>query len=195
MLSVQGTPGSRGVLATQGISSTSGDATVTLNGGVIEARTNRTEFSSFGFPGNPAVVLASGGGYFDTASHNIGHINVTSLTGDPSLDFAGSALTQIEIGSLGSFDRVSVDGFISYAGTLQIEFLNSYLPNVGDSFQIFTVGMAATGAFDHIMFSNPDHAASFNASNGTLQITAIPEPCGVALLVAALAGMLLRRSR
>ncbi|WP_199270359.1 autotransporter outer membrane beta-barrel domain-containing protein [Stappia indica] len=69
-LTVLGTPGSRGVLETSGFRGGSGVANVTLDGGVIRAiRDNTNFFSNYG---TQQVALGVGGGIIDTDGYDIG---------------------------------------------------------------------------------------------------------------------------
>ncbi len=82
---------------------------------------------------------------------------IVNVTGDTQLDDSGSL--QIQIGGLNpgpgspnvddGYDQLNVSGTVTLGGTLQIDLINNYIPNVGDSFTIMTYG-SATGSFDTV---------------------------------------------
>lgn len=113
-----------------------------------------------------------------------------------SLFMGSTADVQMELASLSSFDHIAVDGVLAYNGTLSITLLGGYLPEVGDTFDLFDAGAVASGSdFTAIAFSDPDYQGTFNTSTGVLTITAVPEPTAAALLAGGLVAMLVRRRR
>lgn len=80
-LNVLGAPGSRGVLETSGFQGGMGTANVTVDGGVVRAIRNNSNF--FANYGNQQVTLGTGGGFIDTNGNNIGIAPV--LTGPGGL--------------------------------------------------------------------------------------------------------------
>ena len=82
---------------------------------------------------------------------------IVNITGDTVLDPAGSLV--IQIGGLNAgpgspilddgYDQFNVSGAATLGGTLQIELINDFVPQVGDSFSIMNYG-SATGTFDTV---------------------------------------------
>ncbi|MBX3412188.1 MAG: hypothetical protein KF708_05670 [Pirellulales bacterium] len=97
----------------------------------------------------------------------------------------------LEIGGLlpGQYDQLSVTGNLSLAGTVNIAFIDGFLPSVGDQFDFFQVG----GTFDlseaTLQWNNVPAGFQYNSAfqDGlySVHITAVPEPSS---LVLALAG-------
>ncbi|MBX3412187.1 MAG: PEP-CTERM sorting domain-containing protein [Pirellulales bacterium] len=97
----------------------------------------------------------------------------------------------LEIGGLlpGQYDQLSVTGNLSLAGTVNIAFIDGFLPSVGDQFDFFQVG----GTFDlseaTLQWNNAPAGFQYNSAfqDGlySVHITAVPEPSS---LVLALAG-------
>ncbi|UXN68967.1 autotransporter outer membrane beta-barrel domain-containing protein [Devosia neptuniae] len=109
-LSVLGTPGSRGVLETSGFRGGLGTADVTLDGGIVRAIRNNTNF--FSTYGAQQVTLGAGGGFIDTNGYNIGIA--------PVMIGAGS-LTKDGLGTLTLTGANSYSGGTTItAGTLQL---------------------------------------------------------------------------
>ena len=109
-LNVLGTPGVRGVLETSGFRGGLGTANVTLDGGMVRAIRNNTNF--FSTYGAQQITLGAGGGFIDTNGYNIGIAPV--MTG------AGS-LTKDGLGTLTLTGANSYSGGTTItAGTLQL---------------------------------------------------------------------------
>jgi hypothetical protein len=66
---------------------------------------------------------------------------------------------------------------LTFDGTLQLWLVGGFQPFPGQTFQLFPAATPADlGAFDSIIFDQPGYAGSFNYTNGTLTIVAVPEP-------------------
>lgn len=83
-MDINGTAGARGVLETNFIRGGLGTANVTVDGGIIRAIENKTEF--FVDFDAQQVLLGSNGGFFDTNGYNIGI--------DPEITGAGTLIKQ-----------------------------------------------------------------------------------------------------
>ncbi|HEX8055484.1 MAG TPA: autotransporter-associated beta strand repeat-containing protein, partial [Novosphingobium sp.] len=85
-LTILGTPGSRGVLETGKISRGYGDATITLDGGVLRATADSGDFIENLGSNELTVTLGAGGGFIDTNGHDIGiaprFVGTSGLTKD-----------------------------------------------------------------------------------------------------------------
>ncbi len=87
-LSVLGTPGARGVLETSGFRGGLGTADVTLDGGIVRAIRNNTNF--FSTYGAQQITLGAGGGFIDTNGYNIGIAPVMTGAGSLTKDGLGT---------------------------------------------------------------------------------------------------------
>lgn len=125
--------------------------------------------------------LLSGSGMVSGNVANAGHIK----PGDPigSLTIAGN-YTQLSNGTLtldvagidpNASDHLDISGNATIDGTLQVRFVNGFLPLSGQVFKLINVGGAFTGSFAHIIFPNLRPGFQFNAEfvNGSYQITAL----------------------
>lgn len=114
------------------------------------------------------------------------------------LELSDGATLVMEIASSDTYDRLVVDGLMTFNGVMQIVFLDGYLPEQGGSFDLFDLqSVAAFSDFDAIVFNTSGYGGTFDAETGLLTINAVPEPSILALTVSAGAGfaMLRRRSR
>src|SRR5690606_13289220 len=74
------------------------------------------------------------------------------------------------------FDAVDVAGSLIYGGTLEISFLDDFLPQDGASFDLFDGYSDFEGTFASIAFSTAGFAGVFDAETGTLTVSTVPEP-------------------
>ncbi len=115
-----------------------------------------------------------------------------------ALTLASTATSTFDIASATNFDKLASTGAVAYAGTLTIN-LGTYAPTGTTTYQLFTDG-SESGAFTDdasVAFNQAGYAGTFNPVNGTLTITAVPEPATYlgGLLMAGAAGYGLRRRR
>lgn len=134
--------------------------------------------------------------------------SVGLLTLDGNLTADGNV--HLEIASASDFDRLVVLGNAQFNGGLIFQLLGDYRPVLGDSFALLSVsGSLSGGAFNHWRFERPDGfggwvlwadaqgihdpgvPADWRAafSQGTVSITAVPEPGPAALWAAGLGAM------
>lgn len=107
-----------------------------------------------------------------------------------SLELTATSFLLIELGGLNrgvSFDAINVTGDIAFDGTLMISLIDGFTLTEGDLFHIFDFGGHTRGDFADIVFASGGYAGSFNALDGVLTISAIPEPSTYAALAGALA--------
>ncbi|EIP99094.1 hypothetical protein OpiT1DRAFT_03598 [Opitutaceae bacterium TAV1] len=140
------------------------------------------------------------------------HLSAASTVGTitPTARLSATSISTFDIASLASFDVIDLGAFgVAYNGTLELNFLNGYTPDAGDTFHLFQssselsntgasiVGIL-TGAFATIT-SNLDaagYAFAFDATSGILSVTTtpVPEPATMSAL-AALAALLAAASK
>jgi len=128
-----------------------------------------------------------------------------AVTIDGDVVFGSANETFVEIGGLvqgTDYDHLTVNGNLTFGGILKLSFINGYLGNAGDSFDLFDF-TSSSGAFAQIAALNPlQNGLSWNydAASGVLSvvsITPVPEPSELAMLLCGLgiAGLMARRQK
>jgi autotransporter-associated beta strand protein len=124
-----------------------------------------------------------------------------TVTGDVTFN-KGSKLL-MEIGGTGAtqFDQLNLSGVLAAGGTFDVDLVNGFVPEAGNSFDVLDFA-SATGAFT---LSLPSLGAgkAWNTSalltTGTISVAAgaapVPEPASAALVAIAAAALQLRRRR
>lgn len=82
-------------------------------------------------------------------------------------------------------------------GTLEVNLLNSFMPEVGDSFT-FLYANTINSSFDHYLFPQLDQGIfEFTSGNGyaSLRVSAVPLPAPVILLASALVSLFIARRK
>lgn len=124
---------------------------------------------------------------------------LTVIEGD--VVFTPTSTLIIELGGLApgtEYDVWSIGGDLQLSGTLQIDLINGFRPDVGDAFDFLNAGGGVFGAFSNIVFPTlPGFAADIGQGiNGfSLSVTAGPLPAGVWLFGSALFFLLIPRVR
>lgn len=159
--------------------SPSADRPLTLLGPVdgVGRYTGHVRFQGLFSPGNsPAVVTLE-------------HVTL-ALTALLSLEIGGRAP--------GSFDQLVVSGSAQLGGTLQLSFLDGFVPQAGDSFALI-VGGSISGSFAQVSVTGLDPLLRYSLGSGAdgvqLQVLAVPEPPAALLLALGLAAFAWRRQR
>lgn len=112
------------------------------------------------------------------------------------LELSDDAALLMEIASSSTYDRLVVDGLMTFNGVMQIVFLDGYLPELGDSFGLFDLqSVAPSSNFDSIVFSASGYSGTFDTETGVLSINAVPEPSIMVLVVLAGAALAVLRRR
>ena len=108
-------------------------------------------------PGSPVGALAIRGDYVQNAG------------GVLKIDIAGTGP--------GDSDHLNITGGATIGGTLEVRFVNGYLPISGQIFKIVNVGGGLVGDFAQITFPNLKAGFQFKAEfvNGSYQITALSD--------------------
>jgi hypothetical protein len=100
-----------------------------------------------------------------------------------------SGSTQIDLASLASFDKLTIDGTLQLGGALNVILDNGYSPSPGNSWLIASAANI-TGNFSSI---TPGFTAQTSGANLFLLVTPVPEPASMLMMLAALG--LLKRNR
>jgi len=167
------------------LATTTGDFTIGSNGTVTG------EFDFFGTLVNEGTLSAG-----DTASNlllaNTGNINV-----DGDLQNLGEIIFDISGQLAGEFDTIDVSGEFDAGGILSLV-LDGYAPVLGDQFDLMDFGTFVDSGFLFDL-SQAQLAGGLRwdtsgfGLNGTISVTAVPEPSSVLLI--AMSGLLLPRRR
>jgi hypothetical protein len=137
--------------------------------------------------------------------HSIGHIGLA--LGGSTIHLGSSSLLTLEIGGASDYDTLEgiaddVNGLrseIELDGSLVIRFINGYIPQAGDSWDLLTFS-GISGSFSSVQFENAISGLDFDVTtnNGTWTLTAVPEPSSLALatfMIGTLAGVAWRRRK
>lgn len=199
-----------GVLEAAGISGQN-DTTVSLDGGSIvlpaDSGSGEGSLSSSGIlQGNGTIIgdsVVNRGDLLPGGEMTTGELAVKAdgMTGAPGdfFNVSGAAVV-IEIAGDASFDRLLVDGDVTFGGNLQVRFIGGYVPQLGTSFDVLSAG----GALDFSPFSvqffglptEIEMQSSVEAVGGDV-VVSVPEPAPAAASAAALCTLatLARRHR
>jgi hypothetical protein len=100
------------------------------------------DFAGGSVCGNGGTIQAN---TFSNAAFNMGDvpntIGIMAITGNYTQGANGSIA--FDIASLTSFDQLNVTGHASLNGTLFVDLLNGYVPQVGNMFDIMNIGSSS----------------------------------------------------
>jgi autotransporter-associated beta strand protein len=121
-------------------------------------------------PSDPVEVTFGGNAYLESTTNT-----VMQLAGP----VAGS-----------QYDRIDVTGQLNLAGALDVELLDGFQPQAGESFQLFDAQLS--GTFSRVTLPALSNGLSWNTSNldTTGTISVVPEPSTLALICAGALGLL-----
>jgi hypothetical protein len=97
---------------------------------------------------------------------------------------------QVDLGGASQFGQLQLGGQAQLGGTLQVTFLNNFVPNVGQTFQFLTAAGGISNSFQQLVLPTLPSGARWNLVSGgnsvALQVIAVPEPstrCGVLMIL------------
>ncbi len=115
---------------------------------------------------------------------------LTSIFGYDDLSMSNADVTVVTIGGVtagpgspnidAGYDQINVTNTVQVDGALQIEFVNDFIPEVGDEFDILTYG-ASTGSFDTAI-------GLFGFGDGSLYFEVVAQQDRLTLVTRELAG-------
>ncbi len=146
--------------------------------------------------GSPAVLVEDGV-LFDGSLINAGQIDGSIFLASGDLELLDSSSLSLSIDSLSDFETIDIgQGALSFDGTLELDFLDPFAFEVGQTFDLFDFGFAS-GSFDNVLAGPLSLDLSNLATLGTISVAAVPssvpEPSSLVLL--GLSGTLLLRRR
>lgn len=206
---------SGGTLALSG-SGTTGTGSVTVHNSGTLLGTGIVRGSTF--TAQSGSVIHAGDGSLQTS---YGTLNFTPTSGSGSFDFQSGSKIVLGINPGGSGDLLNFDGLASgtllFNGNLQVTAPAGYVPSSPQTFNLmdwanvstvsfashFTSNLLRDGSLDDASgFDLPDISGSGYqwdlsqfTTNGTISVSQIPEPGRPLLLLAAIAGLAMRRRR
>ena len=110
------------------------------------------------------------------------------------LALQSTSVLTIELASLLDFDQLTINGTLTYGGTLVVNLLGGFVPSIGAQFDLFDLANFAIGSsFTSIVVNHPGGTGFMNYATGVL--TVIPEPVGCTLLILGASALLTPRRR
>jgi hypothetical protein len=121
---------------------------------------------------------------------------VLHITGDCAQN-AGTLLFEIDGTQPGRFNQLLVSGQAALSGgSIEVEFLGSFLPRAGEQFDLLEAGTLSHGAvgLDVVgLGQGLSYSATFSANGLVLTLAAVPEPATWLMLGMGLVVLLSRR--
>ena len=91
---------------------------------------------------------------------------------------------RMQIASASEFDQLLVHRQAFLGGTLEIVFLNGFVPGPSDTFMLISAAEGVAGQFDNVVFPGGGYQVAYNGQDVTF--SPVPEPSARALAVTAL---------
>ena len=137
------------------------------------------------------LVIGPGASYSPGNSPGVVHV-------DGDFESLAGATLSMEIGRF-AHDQLDVTGNLTLAGDVKVHLWNGFLPQVGDTFDLFRVGGDFDASTAQFKWHNAPTGLQYDTSfaNGTysLRVTAVPEPSTLALATLGAIGILVARRR
>jgi autotransporter-associated beta strand protein len=183
-----------------------------VNGQITNSAVSVTNGGSLGGSGTILTAVTIGAGALLSPGNSPGLLSVGSL----SLDAGSTTLMEIDALARGTgFDAVNVTSGLTYGGTLQLAFSNTFADNTTFNLFNLTTGtplgglssIVATGNYGSLTFTNnagvwssgptsvSGQTMTFTEANGNLVIVPEPQAALLALLGVATIGWAARRRR
>jgi MYXO-CTERM domain-containing protein len=183
---------SGGTIQTDGLLTYTGGLNLTMASGLLDGT------------GTLDSDLISTGATVSPGDNAAGHLTVTGNYNQGALGVLAINVAGYDQG--GNYSLLTVQGQATLGGTLDLNAINGFVPQVGDQFTILDAGSAISGTFLNLTSDTGlGYTVSFTgASNNQVQVTitsvpsaggSVPEPAEVAFLGAAGLGVLACRRR
>lgn len=166
---------------------------VAKTGSTITTKAGTTATFNDAFNQQVGALLNGGGNFVFNGGYSAGNSpGSVTINGDVVYGAANEAL--FEIGGLVQgvdYDHLTVNGNLTFGGVLKLSFINGYLGNVGDSFDLFDF-TSSTGAFSQVVALNTLQNGlgwNYDAASGVLNVVAmapVPEPSALMMLLSGL---------
>ena len=163
-----------GMLTVSGANTYTGQTTIdagklVVDGSILSAATVNNG-GTLGGSGTTGNVTANSGGVVAPGGSQTLHIN-----GNYAQNAGGVLKIEVAGADLSASGRLDITGSATVDGTLEVRFVNGFLPASGQVIKVLNGGGALSGSFAQIIF--PDLRAGFQFQpefvNGTYQITAL----------------------
>jgi hypothetical protein len=159
-----------------------GNGTAHRNQGLITIATGQTLVVSGVSFTNAPIGLITGSGTLNVSSisfANSGAVapgaptGVLNVTGNFPQTASGALNIGIAGRAIGSFDQLNIGGGATLDGTLNVSFVNGFVPVVGDRFQILSFA-ARDGSFETVAGEGTTFDLQYNSTNVVLIVRAPP---------------------
>ncbi len=129
-----------------------------------------------------------------------------ALGGSPSqlgtFNISGSGLLDLQIGGHNQgvdYDLLNIANSSSLGGTLEVDLVNGFIPQIGDQFTVMTDATPFVGTFDNLTSNDGlfTYSVDYGANHNLVEIavTSVPEPGVATLLAMGAIAMCCRRKR
>lgn len=146
------------------------EGTLRVNGSITSAVTIN-QGGTLGGSGTTGSVTVESGGILAPGNS----LGVLTINGSYTQKAGGVLKLEVAGADPGASDHLEIAGGATIDGTLEVHFLNGFVPVTGQVFKLFNVTGALAGSFEQIVFPDLRTGFRFNAEfiNGSYQITAL----------------------